>query len=188
MLRTSYLGCCSRTVKVLIINGLAVVFLVNYLYNSSLAVEPAMFDIQEGQGHNDSLDLDEHNATKSKTKTILIWNGKDKFELNVFGAGRDAFVSHSCPVNDCYITRNKSYAPLEDFDAVIFNMPTLSRSRFPWQGPRRSEQRYVFFSQEAPVYVGQDLSQYGQFYSFSWASEILWQVLIQMTIINDHID
>lgn len=101
--------------------------------------------------------------TKTKTKTILIWNGLEKFELNVFGAGRETFISHSCPVNDCYITRNKSYAPLEDFDAVIFNIPTLSRTNFPAQGPRRPQQRYIFFSQEAPAYVSEDfISRFGK--------------------------
>ena len=100
----------------------------------------------------------------SRTKTILIWNGRTKIELDVFGNGREIF--DHCPIRDCFITRNKSFQLLEDFDAVIINIPTFARFHFPSNGPRRREQRYVFFSQEAPAYMGEDPAKFNGF--FNW--------------------
>ena len=89
-------------------------------------------------------------TVEKRTKSILIWNSYQRFELEVFGDGHSAFSK--CPINDCFITQNRSLAPLRDFDAVILNMPPLSIYKFPVDEQRRPDQRYIFFSQEPPVY------------------------------------
>ncbi len=39
-----------------------------------------------------------------------------------FGEGQEGFIKHKCPVNNCYLTRNRSALPsLGDFDALLFN-------------------------------------------------------------------
>lgn len=103
----------------------------------------------------------------SSTKTILIWNPHDRFELNVFGEGRRTFIDlHHCPVSDCFITQNRSWTDLRNFDAILFNMPPLSIRKFPIDEQRRPEQRYVFFSQEPPVYIGEEVAKFDHL--FNW--------------------
>lgn len=91
------------------------------------------------------------NAASSSTKTILIWNPYSRFELEVFGEGADTFNSHRCPINNCFITKNRSWAPLHEFDGIIFNMPPLSLYKFPVDEHRRPEQRYIFFLKSPQV-------------------------------------
>lgn len=106
------------------------------------------------------------NATASSVKTILIWNAYSRFELEIFGEGSDTFASHNCPINNCLITKNRSWAALHDFDAVIFNMPPLSIYKFPVDDYRRQDQRYIFFSQEPPPYIGEEVDKFNHF--FNW--------------------
>ena len=106
------------------------------------------------------------NLTASSTKTILIWNGQSRFELEVLGEGSDAFSRRLCRFSDCYITNNKSYSAMEDFDAVIFNIPQLSIHKFPSNQRRRPEQRYIFFTQESAAYVAEDVHQFNHL--FNW--------------------
>ena len=116
--------------------------------------------------HNTFLAIAPTVPADSSTKTILIWNSYSRFELQVFGQGRDTFVRHGCAVSDCFITRNKSYLALNEFDAVIFNMPPLSIHKFPLDRHRRPDQRYVFFTQETPAYIGEEMSKFNGL--FNW--------------------
>lgn len=102
--------------------------------------------------------------TTNKTKTILIWNAHARIELEVFGEGSLAF--QSCPINQCFITQNRSMAPLSQFDAIVFNMPPLSVRVLPIDEHRRLEQRYIFFSQEPPTYIGEEADKFNHF--FNW--------------------
>lgn len=104
-------------------------------------------------------------SVSSTTKTILIWNAHSRFELEVFGEGRLEFADH-CPINDCYITQNRSFKAIQDFDAILFNMPPLSIHKFPLNEPREPGQRYVFFSQEPPVYIGEEVAKFNHL--FNW--------------------
>jgi alpha-1,3-fucosyltransferase len=106
------------------------------------------------------------NAASSSTKKILIWNPYSRFELEVFGEGADTFNSHRCPINNCFITKNRSWAPLHEFDGIIFNMPPLSLYKFPVDEHRRPEQRYIFFSQEPPSYIGEEVKLFN--HQFNW--------------------
>ena len=114
---------------------------------------------------NSQVNLLEHSATSS-TKTILIWNAYSRFELKVFGEGGSTFRRHKCAFSDCYITDNKSHSALEDFDAVIFNMPSLSIRKFPLNKRRRPEQRYIFFTQESAAYIAEDVQKFNHL--FNW--------------------
>lgn len=102
----------------------------------------------------------------NNVKTILIWNAYSRFELEVFGEGHDTF--EHCPIRDCFITKNRSWTPLRDFDAVIFNMPPLSLYKFPVDAHRRPDQRYIFFSQEPPTYIGEEVDVFNHL--FNWVA------------------
>lgn len=106
-------------------------------------------------------------TVSNSTKTILIWNAHERIELEIFGAGRKTFFDpHHCPVNDCFITQNRSWTALKNFDAILFNMPPLSIHKFPLNEERRPEQRYVYFSQEPPVYIGEEMDKFNHL--FNW--------------------
>lgn len=83
------------------------------------------------------------------TKTILVWNGADRFELESLGRGASGFRRARCPIDDCFLTHNHSTMPLERFDAIIFNMAASTSFRFPRNMARNSHQRYGmrFFSE-----------------------------------------
>jgi len=74
-----------------------------------------------------------------------------------FGEGREPFLRNNCPVNNCFITYNRSHLPgLEEFDAMLFHvwdMPIL-KWQLPDQTARTQIQVYVFFSLESPVHDG----------------------------------
>ena len=107
------------------------------------------------------------NLRNNATKTILVWNPHSRFELEFFGEGRETFeTNHHCPINNCFITKNRSWAPLREFDAVIFNMPPLSLYKFPIDEFRRPDQRYIFFSQEPPTYIGEEVDKFNNL--FNW--------------------
>lgn len=105
-------------------------------------------------------------SVTNETKSILIWNAYSRFELETFGEGKEPFVERQCKMSDCFITKNKSLRALRDFDAVIFNMPPLSFYRFPVDPERRPEQRYIFFSQEPPAYIGEEVYRFNNL--FNW--------------------
>jgi len=105
-------------------------------------------------------------STASSTKTILVWNARSRFELQVFGEGGNTFSHHQCPFSDCYITSNKSYGAMEDFDAVIFNMPSFSIRKFPLNNRRRPGQRYIFFTQESAAYIAEEVQKFNHL--FNW--------------------
>ena len=134
------------------------VFLVFYYYHSAI---------------NDLSTSSFSKETVSRsTKTILIWNAHDRFELKVFGEGRIG-PQHNCPIDDCFITENRSWTSVENFDAILFNMPPLSIHKFPLNEPRRPEQRYVFFSQEPPVYIGEEVSKFDHLFNWTMSCNLI---------------
>ena len=111
------------------------------------------------------------NVTQSITrtmKTILVWNAYYRVEVGVFGYGHEPFVRNQCPVSDCLMTTNRSHVPLDQFDAILFNVPLLFNvsQKFPERGQRRPEQRYIFFTQESPAYNVEDLRRHDSV--FNW--------------------
>ena len=149
---------CCRVPKI-VISIIGAVAITLYITTSH---QPTNLHVNE----KSTISWEMNTTLTNSTKTILIWNGLRRFELDVFGEGREPFVQRNCPINDCLLTRNKSIANLEDFDAIIFNVPTFARLNFPQDTKRSSKQRYIFFSQESPVYVGEDPSHFDNF--FNW--------------------
>lgn len=117
---------------------------------------------------NFRLEKNRQASTSPRMKRILIWNGAKRLEMATFGLGHEAFVRNNCPVRDCIISAD-SHDSVEDivdqFDAILFNVPILFvELRLP--NRRRTEQRYVFFSQESSSYNVEDLRKHVGF--FNW--------------------
>lgn len=79
-------------------------------------------------------------------KTILFWNGMFDSKTFYFGEG-DIF--HDCPINQCYATYERSYANVEDFDAILFHGAELESNDLP--KIRALNQYYVFVNLESPI-------------------------------------
>ena len=97
---------------------------------------------------------------------LLSWLLLFRFELDYFGQGVHGFRRNRCLVDDCFITRNRSLMPVDQFDAIIFNLPTLSSVTFPKNVARRADQRYILFSQESPTYLDRNVKEFDGF--FNW--------------------
>ena len=92
-----------------------------------------------------------------KKKQILLWNNLPGRMSDTLGTGRDGFFRHGCEFTNCYVTNDRNKAPIHTYDAVVFNMNVLHHfGPVPWTVPnftRNENQRFVFFSQEPPMYV-----------------------------------
>jgi len=108
-------------------------------------------------------------TAKNNTKTILLWNGADRPYMSIFGFGETAFKTNACPVNNCMITSNSSLMPVEDFDAILFNIPllyNLTDSNLLPVYRRKQKQRFVYFSVESQIYNNEDMRHYKGY--FNW--------------------
>lgn len=92
-----------------------------------------------------------------KKHQILLWNRLPGRMDDILGTGSEGFFRHGCEFTNCYVTssdRNKR--PIHTYDAVVFNMNVLHQSSTaPWAVQnitRNGNQRFVFFSQEPPMY------------------------------------
>ena len=86
-------------------------------------------------------------------KTILVWNAYDRVEVKDFGYGHKPFAE-KCPVKNCTMTADHHFVPMGQFDAILFNVPLLFNisQKLPEKSERQPHQRYIFLSQESPVY------------------------------------
>jgi len=94
-------------------------------------------------------------------KTILVWNAYSRVEVNDFGYGHKPFAEN-CPVRNCTMTADRHFVPMGQFDAILFNVPLLFNlsQKLPKKSERQPHQRYIFFSQESPVYNVEELGFY----------------------------
>ena len=88
----------------------------------------------------------------AKTKHILYWNSAYGSRQYGFCCGRDPFLSHGCPINDCTATDNRSaLMDVAAFDAILFHLRNLNENDLPdRRGPK---QRYIMFMLESPAYM-----------------------------------
>ena len=93
-------------------------------------------------------------------KQILLWNRLPGRMNEILGTGSDGFFRLGCEYTNCFVTQDvdETERPIHTFDAVVFNMNVLHHmGPWPWtiQNFTRNheKQRFVFFSQEPPMYV-----------------------------------
>jgi Fucosyltransferase, N-terminal len=94
-------------------------------------------------------------------KTILVWNAYNRVEVENFGYGHKPFAEN-CPIRNCTMTADRQFVPMDQFDAILFNVPLLFNisQKLPEKSERHPHQRYIFFSQESPVYNVEELGFY----------------------------
>jgi alpha-1,3-fucosyltransferase len=106
-------------------------------------------------------------SKKMPIKSILIWNSPNRLEMaRTFGAGTEAFVQNGCHVTQCQIVRNRSAMPFVMYDAVVMNMLELTDLPEQEGFKRQKHQRYVFLSQESPLTINLNTSNFEDY--FNW--------------------
>lgn len=97
----------------------------------------------------DSYINDEDNIPKELkkiNKTILYWNPFfTKFDY--FGNGWKAF--ENCEIKSCYITSNRRYLPIDEYDAIIFHGAEYNYKKHGKPKKRDPQQRYIFYTWES---------------------------------------
>ena len=102
------------------------------------------------------------------TRNILLWNPYPEDRV-LFGTRHILAVKDSCPVNDCFVTKNHSYLPsVSQYDAIVFLVPHLQflDENHTRPAERSAEQRYVFYSDEPAWKNHLDLTLYKNY--FNW--------------------
>ena len=95
--------------------------------------------------------LVEKKLVTSGTKTIFIYEPFWGFELNL-PWGKTGFIHAGCPVNDCMMTSDENALAEDEFDAVLFHIPTF---RQEWKLRRRKpHQMFIFMTTEPPKIYG----------------------------------
>ena len=118
-------------------------------------------------------------------KYILTWSngiGPNISDPHFYGLTSGFSGFQQCPEPRCYLTSNRELLGdrvihicfgkyslivscfilglnlVHDFDAILFHQRTLNTTDLPPKSNRRSEQRYVHFSMESPLYAFYDLT------------------------------
>ena len=101
----------------------------------------------------------EDENTQPTVKYILLYNILPGLMTPLLRNGREAFLRHRCDVTECYVVNDlrRFNRSMDSYDAVVFNMNVLHYSgKVPLEEgdySRNSKQRFVFFSQEPPMYT-----------------------------------
>ena len=87
----------------------------------------------------------------TQVKSILVINGHQRKEIEVFGFKNSSFLKQECQYHQCQlIFETTSIKDLDHFDAVLINI----NDQFTLDGalPKRTrlDQRFIFFTQEPP--------------------------------------
>ncbi|XP_040574510.1 alpha-(1,3)-fucosyltransferase C [Lepeophtheirus salmonis] len=104
------------------------------------------------------------NVNEKDLKIILAWNeayGSKKYDI---GFGREPFYKYKCPETRCYMTDQRDYKNVEDFDAIIFHQRSFKWSDIPKK--RKNHQRYIHWLVESAQYIYMDISTMNGF--FNW--------------------
>lgn len=96
-------------------------------------------------------------------KNILYWT--NMFDRTDFYLGLGSQIFEGCEFSNCYATNNRSYIPVNQFDAILFH-----GNEYEWENEMKPENRsqdqyYVYSNQESPIYTTQ---RYGPHNFFNW--------------------
>ncbi|XP_018564446.1 alpha-(1,3)-fucosyltransferase C-like [Anoplophora glabripennis] len=98
-----------------------------------------------------------------ESKNILYWT--KMFDRADFYLGLGSQIFEGCEFSNCYATVNKSYLPVDQFDAILFH-----GNEYHWEDQGKPESRsrhqyYIYSNQESPIYSTQG---FGPVNFFNW--------------------
>lgn len=108
-----------------------------------------------------------HRKRDVHTKYILFWTGIKNFHLPNTN-GNDLFEQH-CSWKNCFITEDKNLIPVDEYDAIMFFIPTSTdhpKETLPTK--RNPHQRYIFVNSESPIRFHDSNAQYVYNNFYNW--------------------
>lgn len=118
---------------------------------------------------------------RTKTKFILYWSPYLKERWDYYNYGCETFKG--CEYDNCYTTKDRTFIPLENFDAIIFHA-LYNRTRHGIPSTRSPRQIYIFMNLEPPTFTRWNLKPYKSYYNWTMTyrldSDITTNVLIHM--------
>lgn len=124
---------------------------------------------------------------KSRLKYILQWRKPEKEPFTFMKTGQDVFLERNCPVNNCYVTWNRTYlSNITNYDAILFYCDDVSKHVLRLSKKRRSKhQKYVFVCSEAaanyPIYH----ERYNNYFNMTWTYKLDSDVFYGYIIIKN---
>lgn len=98
---------------------------------------------------------------RNGVRYILFWN--KMWTYDDYGLGFGSEIFKSCPIKNCFTTKNKDLIPIEEFDALIFHGPEYSESFLTKPSRRNPKQVYIYYNLENSFNTPLYLYSYGFF-------------------------
>ncbi|XP_047024591.1 alpha-(1,3)-fucosyltransferase C-like [Helicoverpa zea] len=119
-------------------------------------------------------------------KYILQWTRPTKEPFTFMKAGQDLFIERRCPVNNCYVTWNRTFlSNLTDYNAVLFYCHDVSRGFIRIPKKRSGHQKYVFVSPEPAAYYPVYHERYNGFFNMTWTYRLDSEVFYGYILVRD---
>lgn len=139
-----------------------------------------------------------HLLDKPGMKYILQWTLSNTIPFSTWGYGRDEFVKRKCKVNKCFVTPDRSFLDITEFDLVAFHGPEIApltkirkHVKLPSLKQRNKNQKYVFVSIESSNYYPVCEKKYDDYFNWTWTykfdSDINYQYVAVKNIHGDTI-
>ncbi|XP_077284849.1 alpha-(1,3)-fucosyltransferase C-like isoform X3 [Arctopsyche grandis] len=172
-----------RRIKWLIAGVFAMIFWLTYSYNYSINTSLLKNFIKNDE------------RLKDGVKNILMWTHNYTEPFNRFKNGRESFLEANCPINNCYITNNRSYLErVESWDAILFHAPEYTWRNNPWKhgmpSVRSPHQRYIFVSIESSANYPVDDPKWDGYFNWTMTyktdSDVRW-VYLAIRDVNENL-
>lgn len=97
--------------------------------------------------------------------------------------GQQYFINKKCRYQNCFITDNKLYLnDIIDYDVILFNAVNLTDFQQPVE--RSERQKYVFVSDEPPIYYPVP-PHYNGFFNWTWTYKLDSDAVLRYLIVKN---
>lgn len=109
---------------------------------------------------------------KLNMKYILLWAPANRDELfRYLNYGQKTFEQRKCPIRNCYLTDNKTFLNLTEYDVIVFNGPDIFGNYNFYPQRRAPHQKYIFASRTSSEYCEAPNYKNGYF-NWTWTYKI----------------
>lgn len=106
-------------------------------------------------------------------KYVLQWTTSNSAPFLFMGRGQDGFIKRKCPVQNCFVTDDRSYfQDVKDFDVVLFNGREIHRSYWAYPTQRSPYQIYTFVSTESSDNYPICERSFNDFFNRTWTYKL----------------
>lgn len=115
----------------------------------------------------------EYSIKRQDMKYVLQWTTSNTPPFEFMGRGQEGFIKRNCPVQNCFITDDRSYfRDIKDFDVILFNGHEIHRSYWAFPTKRSPYQIYAFVSTESSDYYPICQTTFDDFFNRTWTYKL----------------